>query len=73
MENKLGINILFRNIMTYLKTLASWEKKVISFLIYYPIQECKIFEFCSYIIVSCRWAVQQGNPYLYNQKKSSAT
>lgn len=54
MENKLGINILFRNIMTYLKTLASWEKKVISFLIYYPIQECKIFEFCSYIIVSCR-------------------
>ena len=56
MENKLGINILFRNIMPYLKTLASWKKKkVISFLfIYYPIQECKILEFCSYIIVSCR-------------------
>ena len=50
MENKLGINILFSNIMPYLKTLASWKKKkVISFLfIYYPIQECKIFEFCSY-------------------------
>ena len=32
MENKLGINSLFSDIMPYLKTLASWKKKFHSLL-----------------------------------------
>lgn len=34
MENKLGINILFRNIMPYLKTLAPCGKKLFHSLLY---------------------------------------
>ena len=39
MENKLGINILFRNIMPYLKTLAPWGKKnyfILFYILSYP-------------------------------------